>query len=181
MQHTSSKTRGVRIALACACLCIAFNVPAQQAAKPSAAKPSTSKQAAASKRTPAPAVPAAAAPVALSPEQLGIAQVVTTGRINCADGKSVSITPDAKIQGAFDLSFAGVKYDVTPKPTTTGAVRLEDPKSGIVFMQLANKSMLFNEKQSRRLADDCITPEQQAVADRMLSNPTVGVLDAPAK
>ncbi len=124
------------------------------------------------------AAPAKAAPVELTDEQLSIAQIVTTGRIVCADGKSVTITPDAKIQGAFDLLFASVRYDVVPVPTKSGAVRLEDRKSGLVFMQLANKSMLFNERQSRRLADDCITAAQQAVADAMRANPTAGVLEA---
>jgi hypothetical protein len=148
--------------------------------KKPAAQAVTSKPAAKPAAKVAPAAPAAPA-IALSPEQLGIAQIVTTGRIQCANGQSVTITPDAKIQGAFDLQFGKVKYDVIPKPTTSGAIRLEDHKSGIVFMQLANKSMLFNEKQSRRLADDCISPAQQAVADQMKANPTPGVLDSPTK
>jgi hypothetical protein len=144
--------------------------PAQKPAAKPAPKP-------AAKAAPA----KAAAPVTLTDEQLSIAQIVTTGRIACADGKSVTITPDAKVQGAFDLSFASVKYDVVPVPTKSGAVRLEDRKTGLVFMQLANKSMLFNERQSKRLADDCISPAQQAVADAMRANPTAGVLDGPAK
>lgn len=185
--HTSFKgifTLLAAASLVCAPLAHAETAPKKPSAKPAAkspAKPSGVLVAKANTSPAAAATAAATAPASLSPEQLGIAQIVTTGRISCADGKSVTITPDARIQGAFDLSFAGAKYDVTPKPTTTGAVRLEDPKSGIVFMQLANKSMLFNEKLSRRLADDCITAAQQAVADQMLSNPTAGVLDASAK
>ncbi len=124
---------------------------------------------------------AVAAPVELTAEQVSIAQIVTTGRIQCAEGQSVTITPDAKVNGAFDVLFGKTKYDVVPKPTSSGAVRLEDSKTGIVFMQLANKSMLFNEKQGRRLADDCISPAQQAVADSLKSNPSAGVLDGPAK
>ncbi len=173
MNFNNLKALGIHFACASALIAMSMSAQAQQAAKPAAKKPATTKKAAA-----APA--AAAAAVALSPEQLGIAQIVTTGRINCADGKHVTITPDAKTQGAFDLNFAGVKYDVIPQPTASGAIRLEDKKTGIVFMQLANKSMLFNEKQSRRLADDCITPAQQAVADQMKANPTPGVLDSPA-
>ena len=118
-----------------------------------------------------------AAPAALSDEQLSIAQIVHTGRIACSDGASVTITADAKQAGAFDLTFGKAKYDVVPVPAKSGAVRLEDPKSGIVYMQLANKSMLFNEKQSKRLADDCISPAQQAVANAMKANPTPSVLD----
>jgi hypothetical protein len=148
-----------------------------QAAKPVAksAKP------AAKATTKAAPVASPAAPVELSPEQVSIAQIVTTGRINCGDGQSVTITADSKVNGAFDVQFGKAKYDVVPVPAKSGAVRLEDTKTGIVFMQLANKSMLFNEKLGRRLADDCVSPAQQAVADQMKSNPTAGVLDAPAK
>jgi hypothetical protein len=176
MRFNTLKTIGIHLACAAALAGIAMGAQAQSAAKPVA------KKAAPVKKMPTSAAPAAvvATTMALSPEQLGIAQIVTTGRINCADSKSVTITPDAKVEGAFDLSFAGAKYDVIPQPTTSGAVRLEDKKTGIVFMQLANKSMLFNEKQSRRLADDCITVAQQAVADQMKANPTPGVLDSPA-
>ena len=117
---------------------------------------------------------------ALSSEQLSIAQIVTTGRIACADKQSVTITPNAKREGAFELQFGAAKYEVTPKPTLSGAVRLEEPVSGIVFMQLANKSMLFNEKQSKRLADDCMSDAQKAVTEKMKTQPTVSVLDTPA-
>jgi hypothetical protein len=110
---------------------------------------------------------------ALTDEQLAIAEIVTTGHISCADGHSVTITPDAKIKGAFDLKFGNTKYDVEPMPTKSGAIRLEDRKTGIVFMQLANKSMLFNERAGKRLADDCISPHQQVVADQMKSQPNM--------
>ncbi len=157
-------------------VCAQTNPPA----KKTAAKPVA--KAAPSKAVPAKAAPAmAAAALVLTDEQLSIAQIVHTGSVACADGKSITITPDTKTQGAFDLSFASVRYDVVPVPTKSGAVRLEDNKTGLVFMQLANKSMLFNERQSRRLADDCISPAQQAVADAMRANPTAGVLDGPAK
>jgi hypothetical protein len=164
--------------LAFSAMALAVSVGAQtnRSTKKSAAKP-------AQRSAPARAAPAAvaAAAVVLSAEQLSIAQIVHTGRVACADGKSVTITPDTKTEGAFDLSFASTKYDVVPVPTKSGAVRLEDTKTGLVYMQLANKSMLFNERQSRRLADDCISPAQQAVADAMRANPTAGVLDGVAK
>lgn len=118
---------------------------------------------------------------ALSAEQLAIADMVTTGRISCADGHSVTLTPDAKIKGAFDLKFGSTKYDVEPVPTKSGAVRLEDRKTGIVFMQLANKSMLFNERAGKRLADDCISPGQQMVAEQLKSQSGSGLLDGPGK
>ncbi len=173
---TSTSLKGIFKLLTAASLICAPLAYAQTAAKKPTAKPAATKTAA---RAAAPA--AAAAAVTLSGEQLSIAQIVTTGRIPCADGQSVTITPHARTNGAFDLQFGRVKYDVIPKPTASGAVRLEDLRSGIVFMQLANKSMLFNERQSRRLADDCISPGQKAVADQMRANPTPGVLDSPTK
>jgi hypothetical protein len=43
-------------------------------------------------------------------------------------------------------------------------VRLED-KAGAVWLQIANKSMLMNQKAGQRLADECMSPEQQQVAE----------------
>lgn len=120
---------------------------------------------------------AGAAAVALSADQVALGQYVVTGSFPCAEGRSVSISADPKVNGAFDVQFAGSKYDVVPMPTKSGALRLENTKTGFVLMQLANKSMLFNEKQVRRLADDCISPAQQAFADNMKANPVVSVLE----
>jgi hypothetical protein len=136
------------------------------------------KPSAGTKHPPAKTAPA---PATLTDEQLSIAQIVHTGRIACADGQSVTITPDAKMQGAFDLKFGSAKYGVVPMPSKSGAVRLENKKTGVVYMQLANKSMLFNERQNRRLADNCINDAQRAVADTMRTQGAPGVLDGPAK
>jgi hypothetical protein len=140
----------------------------KKSAKPAAK--STSK-------APVKAGAAGAAAVALSADQVALGQYVVTGRFPCAEGRSVSISADPKVNGAFDVQFGGSKYDVVPMPTKSGALRLEDTKTGFVLMQLANKSMLFNEKQGRRLADDCVSPTQQAFADNMKANPTAGVLE----
>ena len=64
-----------------------------------------------------------------------------------------------------------------PVATTTGVVRLEDPKSGAVWLQISNKSMLMNQKLGRRLADECMTPEQTAVALALKKGATPGLLD----
>jgi hypothetical protein len=67
-----------------------------------------------------------------------------------------------------------------PVETSTGAIRLEDRKAGAVWLQLANKSMLMNQKLGQRLADTCMSPDQVAVADKMNSSPATSVLDTPA-
>jgi hypothetical protein len=166
-----------------ATLVFATTVPAvhaqtkKPAVKVAKASPSALRQA-----TPAAAaVAAVAAPAALSAEQLSIAQIVHTGQIKCELGQSVTVTPDARQQGAFDVSFGGRKYAVVPVPSKTGAIRLENAREGIVYMQLANKSMLLNEKQGRRMADECTSPEQQAVAAQLKASNAPNILDAPSK
>jgi hypothetical protein len=66
-----------------------------------------------------------------------------------------------------------------PVATTTGAIRLEDQKAGAVWLQLANKSMLMNQKLGIRLADECMSPAQVAMAEVLKRNPPPSVLDAP--
>jgi hypothetical protein len=153
-----------------------------QTKKPAAVKVAKASPSSMRKAAPAAAAAAAvAAPAALSSEQLSIAQIVHTGNIKCELGQSITVTPDAKTQGAFDVSYAGRRYAVVPVPTKTGAVRLENAREGIVYMQLANKSMLLNEKQGRRMADECASPEQQAVAAQLKASNAPNVLEAPSK
>ena len=120
-----------------------------------------------------------AAEDALTPKELSIAERVYVGKLPCELGAAVTLTPDAKAPGYFDVQGKNFKYRMFPVSTTTGAVRLEDRKAGAVWLQLANKSMLMNQKIGTRLADECASPEQVAVAEAIKLNPPVSVLDAP--
>ena len=62
-------------------------------------------------------------------------------------------------------------------PTTTGVIRLEDAKAGAVWLQLANKSMLMDQKKGRRLADECAHPDQLAFAQDMIDHPPLSLID----
>jgi hypothetical protein len=73
----------------------------------------------------------------------------------------------------------GFKYRMTPVATSTGAVRLEDQKAGAVWLQIANKSMLMNQKLGQRMADECMSPEQVVVAEAIKKAPPPSVFDAP--
>jgi hypothetical protein len=64
-----------------------------------------------------------------------------------------------------------------PVSTSTGAIRLEDTKAGAVWLQLANKSMLMDQKRGRRIADECAHPEQMAFAQNMKHNPPPKLFD----
>lgn len=121
--------------------------------------------------------PVAAAP-AVSPEVLSVAERVHTGTIACELGASVRVTADPKNPGHFNVDGNGFKYHMTPVATSTGTVRLEDQKAGAVWLQIANKSMLMDQKRGQRLADDCMSPEQYQVAQAIKKNPPPSVLDA---
>jgi hypothetical protein len=97
----------------------------------------------------------------------------------CELGASVNLTQDDKAPGYFDMQGKNFKYRMFPVATTTGAIRLEDQKAGAVWLQLANKSMLMNQKLGIRLADECMSPTQVAMAEVLKRNPPPSVLDAP--
>ena len=48
---------------------------------------------------------------------------------------------------------------------------------GTVWLQLANKSMLMDQKKGRRLADECAHPDQLAFAKEMVINPPPSLID----
>lgn len=118
-----------------------------------------------------------AAEAALSPEELAIAERVHVGRIPCELGAFVTVTADPASPGHFHVEGKGFKYFMAPVATTTGTVRLEDPKGGAVWLQIANKSMLMNQKLGQRLADECMSPQQLVVAEAIKKNPPVSVLE----
>ena len=118
-----------------------------------------------------------AAEAALSPAELAIAERVHVGRMPCELGAFVTVTADPATPGHFHLEGKGFKYYMSPVATTTGTVRLEDATGGAVWLQIANKSMLMNQRAGQRLADECMSPEQVVVAEAIKKNPPVSVLD----
>ena len=113
----------------------------------------------------------------LAPQELSIAERVHVGHLPCELGASIRMTADAHTPGYFDLQGKGYKYRMRPVATSTGAIRLEDEKAGAVWLQLANKSMLMDQKNGRRLADECAHPDQVAVANDMKINPPPPLID----
>jgi hypothetical protein len=120
-----------------------------------------------------------AAEAALSPVELAIAQRVYQGRLPCELGAFVTLTADATAPGYFNVQLKNQKYRMFPVATSTGAIRLEDRTVGAVWLQLANKSMLMNQKLGQRLADDCKSPDQVVVAEMLKKNPAPSVLESP--
>lgn len=155
----------------------AAKVPAAKApVKVAKAQPSSSRQQLKSAANQV-AAGVRAADAALTPEQLAIAESVHTGTLPCELGAQVELTKDAASPGYFNLTGKGFRYRLHPVQTSTGAVRLEDPQDGAVWIQLANKSMLMDQKHGRRLADECASPAQVAVAEALKKNPPPSLLD----
>ena len=188
--------------LACTLLLIpalvwsAPNQPSGKAAAPKASAKAASKSSkSAAKSTPKKTTVAKAAPKAssraavaavsqagpeLAPEQMAIAELVHTGQMACELGASVQVTPDSSAPGHFHVKGKGFAYHMVPVASQTGAVRLEDSQRGAVWLQIANKSMLMNQKLGQRLADECMSPQQYEVAQAMKINPPPSLLDKPA-
>lgn len=104
----------------------------------------------------------AAKPAALSPEQLATADRVLVGQSRCEFDQSVNVAPVPDKKGHFHVQFKGQTFNMVPEATTTGAVRLEDKKAGMMWLQIANKSMLMNSKIGQRMVDNCVHPSQRA-------------------
>ncbi|WP_404302225.1 hypothetical protein [Alicycliphilus denitrificans] len=122
----------------------------------------------------------AAAEIALTPEELAVSDEVHTGRMACELGAFVQVERDAQSPGRFYVEGKGFKYHMAPVTSVTGAVRLEDQRAGAVWIQIANKSMLMNQKLGQRMADECMSPQQFTVAEGFKKNPPPSLLDNPA-
>jgi hypothetical protein len=117
----------------------------------------------------------------LSPAELAIAKRVYVGDIPCELGAKVVIKA-RKREGYFLVTHGINRFVMHPVESRTGAIRLEDPERGALFLQIANKSMLMNQKEGKRLADECMSPEQAKFAEEMKKGPAINILEpAPAK
>jgi len=114
---------------------------------------------------------------ALSDDHLAVAQRVVLGQVPCELGAHVAVSAHQTSPGHFVLEHGRQKFLMVPVLTSTGAIRLEDTASGAVWLQLANKSMLMDQKQGRRLADACMNAEQVVVADAMARSPAPNLLE----
>jgi hypothetical protein len=151
-----------------------------QATQPVAAKPkSKAPKYYYVRATPLVAAPMLASPVADAKVQEAVAGEVHTGHMVCELGNSVMVTPDPLQPTRFIVQMKKNTYHMTPVETTTGAVRLEDAQAGAMWLQLPHKSMLMNSKLGQRMADECQSDHQTAVAHEMKLNPPPSLLDSP--
>ncbi len=163
--------------------------PAKAAPKAAAASSSTAKPAAPKSRVPARRAALKAVEeitpidddpsVKLTAEDIEIAKRVYVGTIPCELGASVTITANEKRPGFFLVQTGKTRFRMHPVESRTGAIRLEDPRAGAMWLQLGNKSMLMSQRIGQRLADECMSPVQLTYADELKKNPLPSILDAP--
>ena len=101
----------------------------------------------------------------ITANQLDIAARVLTGKADCEFGQYVNVDAIAANPGHFKVSFKKASYTMTPEETSTGAVRLQDKKTGMVWLQIPTKSMLMNQKIGQRMVDGCTQSEQRVAME----------------
>lgn len=134
----------------------------KSAAKPTAKSPA--KRPALSKKAAKPvAAPVdVAEPGEIEPERMAVVPMVLRGESSCEFGHKVQVVEHPSLPGRFLLEYRGIKHVLTPQPTTTGVVRLEDKRSGMIWLQVPVKSMLMDSRRGQRLADNCMHATQTA-------------------
>ncbi|MDT8998865.1 hypothetical protein RQP53_06250 [Paucibacter sp. APW11] len=104
---------------------------------------------------------------ALNEEQMAVGPRVHAGEVACEFNQKVQLTPHPDKPGRFRLQFGKMVYNMTPEPTSTGAVRLEDKAAGVVWLQIPTKSMLMNAKLGQRMVDSCQHADQVSFAKNL--------------
>jgi hypothetical protein len=95
---------------------------------------------------------------------------VFEGNMACDDKVMVTVAHDRKIPNHFVLAIGKTHYKT---------IRLEDKAHGIVWLQMSNKSMLFNEKAGKRLANNCRNDAQKEVEVALQIQPDTSALGKP--
>lgn len=122
---------------------------------------------------PAPAVPVDVGQV-LPPPQA--ASEVWAGAYRCDHAEKVSLRPGAAAD-QVELHWKAQRWQMRRMDSRSGAMRLEDATARMVWIQLPNKSMLLDQRQGRRLLDECQHDVQVQTAAQMKTNPPPALFD----
>ncbi|AXE95433.1 hypothetical protein [Paraburkholderia terricola] len=75
----------------------------------------------------------------------------------CNEGLAFQLKGDMKRDQIVTVHWANKNYNLPRATTTTGADRFHDAASGMDLIVIPTKAMLFSDKDSSRLADECKT------------------------
>jgi hypothetical protein len=80
---------------------------------------------------------------------------------SCADGMAFDLKGDMARDQIVTVHWADKNYNLPRQDTTTGADRFHDAATGLDLVVIPTKAMLFSDKDSSRLADECKTVAMQ--------------------
>ncbi|CAN7569010.1 hypothetical protein [Caballeronia sp. dw_19] len=81
---------------------------------------------------------------------------------SCNEGLAFYLKGDMKRDQVITVNWAKKDYQLPRENTTTGADRFHDAATGMDLVVIPSKAMLFSDKDSSRLADECKTDEMAA-------------------
>ena len=179
MYRNAALTLALVLPLACTAALAQSEAPAKPTAAKPAPKPATSREEL--KNEAKGLALATDTAEAINDKQLAIATRVLTGKAACEYSQTVDVDPVIEQPGVFRVRYKGVNYVMVPEETTTGAIRLFDRKSGVVWLQIPVKSMLLDARAGQRMVDLCTHAEQRAAVDAVkgAARPGAGLLEPP--
>ncbi|NLP59983.1 hypothetical protein [Paraburkholderia sacchari] len=80
---------------------------------------------------------------------------------SCAEGMQFDLKGDMARDQIVTVHWANKNYNLPRQTTTTGADRFHDAATGLDLVVIPTKAMLFSDKDSSRLADECKTVAMQ--------------------
>lgn len=179
--HKSHPAKGVDLeAAAKATAALYANTPVvqpQAAPAPASAWPKVRPvQASAQPVRSSPLLPVpAAAPQAPAAVQQAVGDV-WAGPYHCEHAEKVSLRPGQSVD-QVELQWKNQRWQMHRIDSKSGAMRLEDATARMVWIQLPNKSMLLDQRQGRRLLDECQHDVQVQTAAQMKNNPPPALFD----
>lgn len=87
----------------------------------------------------------------------------TSTLYQCDLGDKLTVYKNDMDDTYINLRWKSRIYRLERQETTTGAERYENKKTGLVLVSIPTKSMLFDSKKGRQLANECKNREQLAL------------------
>lgn len=85
----------------------------------------------------------------------GLRDSLKVGRYRCELKRNVTVVSKLPNDRGVVLSWKKKNYEMVAVQSNTGALRLENERSGLVWITIVGKSMLFDSKSGRQLANEC--------------------------
>jgi membrane-bound inhibitor of C-type lysozyme len=101
---------------------------------------------------------------AASPEQMEAAGRTLLGPYDCEFNQTITVAMNDKSPGYVNIKHQKAVFTMKPVQSSTGALRLEDVTGKTLWIQIANKSMLMDQKAGRRIVDGCVHASQREAA-----------------